>query len=692
MNYTTLVTGQGTLRGILASSGQRAFRGIPYALPPTGDRRWKPPIKHHGWNGTLDATQFGHTCLQNRASSWATVEGMDNMSEDCLYVNVVAPVVGSTAAPVYVYIHAGEFHYGAGSDRESDWPNFASDCILVTFNYRIGIFGFLASEDLRDRSERGGTGNYGVLDQRMALHWVRRHISDYGGDSGNVILWGESSGGTSVSYHLVSHRSHGLFERAIMQSPGLTQVKALSDAELNYRYVLSALAGVHASSNCTHMVSLGYTAFYNALSSGTVIGGGNASAGWSKKRALAACNAMPSCIGFTVSRPQRHSYYVVAEEDDSWEDVARERAPPFSSVASSFRWSPRHGRDHHRYSTYSGNGSEVSWLLRSAYHVDRHQHNRTVYAPVYDMRTSGECAPPCATFLKAAPDGDAGVACLLSANASDLVVVSEYVPRDDSFETDGWAPVVDGVDTKRSILADINEGRIMPNVTVLLGSNLDEGTIFMYLTPVLGCTANATDFRAWSSAFYGDALGPAVASAYLPDNLTQPLPVCAPLPGPPGPSPPPPPARSGAYYMGAMRSAGDYAIGCKVRQASHALAQRGHLVHEYLFTATPTFSLNYQDLPSLGAFHGAEVPFAFGDAFELKTAAEKALSRAMGCYWRNFAWSGDPNMGPADCNELVPWPRFGRKGEEQATLVLGTKEIKVEVGLKREQCAAFHPG
>ena len=683
MNYTTLVTRQGTLKGVLAPSGQRAFRGIPYALPPIGDRRWKPPTKHHGWNGILDATHFSHTCLQNRASSWATVEGMDNMGEDCLYINVVAPPVGSAAAPVYFYIHAGEFHYGAGSDRENDWPNFAPDCVLVTFNYRIGIFGFLASEDLRDRSDRGGTGNYGVQDQRLALKWVRHHISDYGGNAGNVILWGESSGGTSVSYHLVSHRSHGLFERAIMQSPGLTQVKKLSDAELNYRYVLSALAGVRASSNCTHVASLGYTAFYNTLSSGRVIGGGNASAGWSKKRAIAACNAMASCIGFTVSRPQHHSYSMVAEEDGVWERPAQEKAPP--SAISPARWLARHGSEHHRYGTYSGNGDEVSWLLRSAYHIDRLQHNRTIYAPIFDMRASGECAPPCATFLKAAPDGDAGVACLLSANASDLVAVSEYVPRDDSFETDGWAPVVDGVDTKRSILADIREGRIMPNVTVLLGSNLDEGTIFMYLTPELGCTANATDFRAWASAFYGDALGPAVASAYLPDNLTQPLPVCK------SPGPSPAPAGSGAYYMGAMRSAGDYAIGCKVRQASHALAQRGHLVHEYLFTATPTFSLNYHDLPSLGAFHGAEVPFAFGDEFELKSAAEKALSKAMGCYWRNFAWSGDPNSGPSDCKELEPWPRFGRKAQEQATLVLGTKEIKVEIGLKREQCLAFHP-
>ena len=99
---------------------------------------------------------------------------------------------------------------------------------------------------------------------------------------------------------------------------------------------------------------------------------------------------------------------------------------------------------------------------------------------------------------------------------------------------------------------------------------------------------------------------------------------------------------------GSHSLSGNHSIGCKVRSASHALARRGHLVHEYLFTATPSFSLNYHNLSELGAFHGAEVPFAFYDAFELATAAERALSAAMGCYWRNFAHTGDPNRGQTD--------------------------------------------
>ena len=149
--------------------------------------------------------------------------------------------------------------------------------------------------------------------------------------------------------------------------------------------------------------------------------------------------------------------------------------------------------------------------------------------------------------------------------------------------------------------------------------------------------------------------------------------------------------------MAAMRAAGDDAIGCKVRQVSHALAARGHIVHEYLFTTTPTRSLNYQNLSQLGAFHGAEEPFAFGDGFELATPAERALATTMGCYWRNFAHSGDPNVGAAPnaapCG--VPWPRFGKKPPAQATLVLGTNAssggVHVTVGLKKSQCKAFHP-
>ena len=126
------------------------------------------------------------------------------MSEDCLYLNVVAPPPRPKPYPVMVYIHAGEFHFGSGADRESDVPHFATDVILVSFNYRLGVFGFAGADDLRDRTPFGGTGNYGVHDQRAVLRWVRSSIGAFGGDASNVLVWGESSGGTSVALHLVS--------------------------------------------------------------------------------------------------------------------------------------------------------------------------------------------------------------------------------------------------------------------------------------------------------------------------------------------------------------------------------------------------------------------------------------------------------------------------------------------------------
>lgn len=544
-------------------------------------------------------------------------------------------------------LHAGEFHYGSGTDRESDWPFLAPDSVLVTFNYRLGSFGFLASEDLRARSPRGGTGNYGMHDQRLVLLWVRRSIGAFGGDASNVILWGESSGGTGVAYHLVSPQSHGLFHKAIMQSPGLTQVKTLADAELNYQYTIAALHSV-GSPRCKR--SDGYVSFFETLMLGKRLGGGRIEDGWNSSRAEAACDADFRCAGFT-----RDSEYV----------------------------------------------------LRAAHKDDGS------FASINDLRASGGCTS-CFTSLKAARAGEDGVQCLLAANASTLVNVTEYVPRDDSFETDGWAPVVDGQALKSSILDRIEDGRIAPHVDVLLGSNLDEGTIFMYLTPPLPCAANATDLADWANAFYGDALGPAVTAVYQPPNLTQPLPKCASkvqyttIRGSRNESDSAETPRLGAmveqslgasatigeYYMAAMRSAGDFAITCRVRQMARALAHRGHAAFQYFFTATPAFSLNYHNISQLGAFHGAEVPFAFGDAFELSTPAERMLSETMGCFWRNFAWSGDPNVGPGGpCGapNASAWPYFARSADAEATMVLGLEGTHVQHGLKRQMCDAFAP-
>jgi hypothetical protein len=297
-----LSTPIGRLRGLLKPTGHKHFRGIPYAQPPIGALRWRPPQPIRSWNGTLDATAFGHACMQYPGSGWATVEQLASRSEDCLFINVVVPP-NTTAGPrpILVYIHAGEFHYGAASDRESDWPYFAPDIVFVTFNFRLGVFGYLASEALRSRSPSGGTGNYGMHDQRQALRWVQEHMHAFGGDVSRVTIMGESSGGTSVGYHLTSPPSYRLFERAILQSPGLTQVKSLPDAELNYAYVLAMLATI-GSPECERAADGSYTAFPAVIQTGTVL-----RVAKDREAAEAACGTNAPTHGSNLASPSLYS-------------------------------------------------------------------------------------------------------------------------------------------------------------------------------------------------------------------------------------------------------------------------------------------------------------------------------------------------------------------------------------------------
>ena len=146
--------------------------------------------------------------------------------------------------------------------------------------------------------------------------------------------------------------------------------------------------------------------------------------------------------------------------------------------------------------------------------------------------------------------------------------------------------------------------------------------------------------------------------------------------------------------MAAMRSAGDYAISCRVRAAATTLTANGHAVYTYYFTHTPEYSANYDSTRYLGAFHGAEVPFVFGDGFELKTDGEKALSRAMGCYWRNFAHSADPNKGPCDASEQpTSWPRFKASADaHEATIIFNVDSVVVEEDLLKPKCEALLGG
>lgn len=211
----------GTLEGTVDSAtGVLVFRGIPYAAPPVGALRWKPPRAAAHWSGVRSARQLGHNCMQGQPYSDIDPYAA-GVSEDCLYLNVWTTSLGSTAPrrPVMVWIHGGGFFAGFGGEERHNGARLAQKgAVVVTLNYRLGPFGFLAHPALAAESARHATGNYGLLDQIAALQWVRRNISRFGGDPSHVTIFGESAGGMSVGSLIASPLAKGLFGRAILES------------------------------------------------------------------------------------------------------------------------------------------------------------------------------------------------------------------------------------------------------------------------------------------------------------------------------------------------------------------------------------------------------------------------------------------------------------------------------------------
>ena len=204
----------GPVRGT-AQDGVGAFLGIPYAAPPVGELRWKPPQKPAPWSGVLEASSFGPACPQAGPLEAASCE-------DCLYLNVWTPARASgTKLPVMVWLHGGGFNFGAASQPEYHGRNLARQgVVVVTVNYRLGPLGYLAHPALAAESPSAMAGNYGLLDQIEALKWVRRNIAAFGGDPDTVTIFGQSAGSRSVSLLTISPLSQGLFHRAIAQSGG----------------------------------------------------------------------------------------------------------------------------------------------------------------------------------------------------------------------------------------------------------------------------------------------------------------------------------------------------------------------------------------------------------------------------------------------------------------------------------------
>jgi len=224
------VTEDGVFRGV-ATPTMNEFLGIRYAQAPTGDLRWKPPLPALRAHGIQEATQFGNHCPQPPSPF-----GLASATEDCLFLNVFAPAAGDNRAdarehfghrPVMFWIHGGALVVGE-SDDYNPQSLVAQGVVVVTVNYRLGALGFLAHPALSaeaadpdndgDQDRAPASGNYGIMDQQLALQWVRRNIAAFGGDPDNVTVFGESAGGLSTFSNLVSPRARGLFDRAIVES------------------------------------------------------------------------------------------------------------------------------------------------------------------------------------------------------------------------------------------------------------------------------------------------------------------------------------------------------------------------------------------------------------------------------------------------------------------------------------------
>jgi para-nitrobenzyl esterase len=213
------MTAQGPVQAMVTGS-TRAFYAIPYAAPPVGDLRWKPPAAHAPWTTPLAATGPGAECAQLDALTSSMF--VSTSSEDCLTLNVWAPAASSAKPrPVMLWIFGGSFDIGSAGMQDYNGQKLseASGAIVIAINYRLGPLGFLALQALHDEdAAHPSSGMYGIEDQRAALAWTKANAAAFGGDPSNVTMFGESAGGISVCTHLVSPPSMGLYQRAIIES------------------------------------------------------------------------------------------------------------------------------------------------------------------------------------------------------------------------------------------------------------------------------------------------------------------------------------------------------------------------------------------------------------------------------------------------------------------------------------------
>ena len=233
---STVVSG-GEIQGTNLSAGGAVFKGIPFAAPPVGELRWREPNPVKPWNGIRDATAFGPRCMQSGKE----------VSEDCLYLNVWTPEWPvKSRRPVMLWIHGGGNFAGSSGEAIFDGAQFAQHgVVLVSANYRLGVFGFFAHPELTAESPHHASGNYGLMDQVAALKWVHENIAKFGGDPRNVTLFGESAGALDINVLMTSPLTKGLFGRLIGESGPVVAPPSLAEGE---KKGLSVAEGLHAHS------------------------------------------------------------------------------------------------------------------------------------------------------------------------------------------------------------------------------------------------------------------------------------------------------------------------------------------------------------------------------------------------------------------------------------------------------------
>lgn len=223
----------GVLQGIIEHNMQ-VFKGIPYAAPPVGELRWRPPQPAKAWTGTRDASKFADSCPQPYVKNLSTGLALPG-NEDCLHLNVFTPIQSAKNLPVMVWIHGGGMLVDGARDAQFTPINLIKNgVIVVTFDYRLGSLGFFASKELIEEAKAKGepVGNYGTMDQIAVLKWVKKNIAAFGGDPNNVTIFGESAGGRSVTWLMVSDAARGLFHRAIAESAQQSPLRGLTQKHL----------------------------------------------------------------------------------------------------------------------------------------------------------------------------------------------------------------------------------------------------------------------------------------------------------------------------------------------------------------------------------------------------------------------------------------------------------------------------